>query len=234
MILSYQELDNMQFICVDLRHYGRVDGLPILLRVAHVLQVKLTNRHLAKTSKVIAAQEALLMGELLSCKVITKQIRHFWFRTPWVCLELSLSVFFFCISMMLLNFHGTFSLETDGVEDWQISQAGTSLVNAYWTDGICFLFGSLFPGSKANRIEQQLGSGIQVLICRRPVFWHLRHFLMIFFLWMIQMYPTYRTMLHRFITLRSELVVICRPNWIPIGSDRGNGLRLQDVQGMTA
>ena len=26
------------------RHYGRLDGLPILLRVVHVVQVKLTNR----------------------------------------------------------------------------------------------------------------------------------------------------------------------------------------------
>lgn len=45
----------------SLEHYGRLDGLPILLRVVHVVQVKLTNRHhLAHQSFLI--QEAKQRG----------------------------------------------------------------------------------------------------------------------------------------------------------------------------
>lgn len=44
-----------------LEHYGRLDGLPILLRVVHVVQVKLTNRH-HQAHQTFVIQEAKQRG----------------------------------------------------------------------------------------------------------------------------------------------------------------------------
>lgn len=54
----YQEVESGK---CSLEHYGRVDGLPILLRVAHVLQVKLTNRH-HQADQTFLIQEAKQKG----------------------------------------------------------------------------------------------------------------------------------------------------------------------------
>jgi len=51
-----------------LEHYGRVDGVPILMRVVHVLQVKLTNSHNhARGHFLIQERKQKSTGKLVSC-----------------------------------------------------------------------------------------------------------------------------------------------------------------------
>ena len=54
------------------RHYGRVDGVPILMRVVHVLQVKLTNSLL--TASLFRSSLSPKLTSKISCTSLTPKL----------------------------------------------------------------------------------------------------------------------------------------------------------------
>ena len=119
------------------------------------------------------------MCELLSCEVITKQIRHFWFRTPWVSRAL-LECFF-----LYFNDATEISWNIFTGNRWSRRLADITChydllyvlvifikLGHHWlmlTGQMEFVPSFVFFSRKQSKKDQTAtGSGIQVLICRRP------------------------------------------------------------------
>ena len=62
LVTPYRATPGHRAVSSRPRHYGRLDGLPILLRVVHVVQVKLTNRCLVAHRKTTGCKRIGMIG----------------------------------------------------------------------------------------------------------------------------------------------------------------------------